>query len=135
RPAPEPECLLEQPPRLGRPARGQPFARLAGELLESVEVELALLDPQLVPRRPRDEPLRSERLPQLRDVHLQRLRRARRRRLAPELLDEPVGRDDVVPVQEQEREQRTRLRRAPPEPPAADDDVERPEKAKLVHLS
>jgi hypothetical protein len=39
----------------------------------------------------------------------------------------------VVPVQEQEREQRARLPSVQPDALAADDDVERPEKPELVH--
>ena len=48
-------------------------------------------------------------LAQLRHVDLERVRRGRRRLLAPEVLDQPIGGDELVPVQEKQREQRTRL--------------------------
>src|SRR2546430_7722108 len=59
------QSVLEELPSARRLARREPLPCLAGQPLEPVEVELALLDPQLVAGRPRDEPLRPERLPQL----------------------------------------------------------------------
>jgi hypothetical protein len=46
----------------------------------------------------------SEELAQVGDVVLQRLCRCLGRALAPEFVDEPVARDDLAPVEEQDRE-------------------------------
>src|SRR5207302_401673 len=83
----------------------------------------------------RHEPLRPERLPELRDVDLERLRGTRGRLLAPELVDEPLGRDDAVSVQQEEREERARLLRCEADGSAVDDRLERPEEPELVHLA
>ena len=53
----------------------------------------------------------AELLAQPRDVDLELLRGRRRRRLAPQLVDQPIGRDDLVGVQQQDREQRALLHR------------------------
>ena len=60
----------------------------------------------------------GKRLPETRDVRLQRLRRGRRRALAPEIVDERVLRHDLVRAQEQRGEQRALLGAAEVEPPA-----------------
>ena len=51
-----------------------------------------------------------ERLPELRDVHLDCVRRRIRWFPRPQLLDEPVGRDDAAEVEREHREQCARLR-------------------------
>jgi hypothetical protein len=72
--------------------------RLLDEALELVEVELAVPDAQEITRAARLERLTvvAERLPERRDVHLDRLRRGLGRALGPDLLREPVGGNDLV---------------------------------------
>ena len=53
------------------------------ELLEALGVELAVLDAQEIPRRPRDDPVGAERAPQRVDVDLERVLCARRGRRHP----------------------------------------------------
>ena len=79
--------------------------------LEAVDVELLLSDLQHVAAAARDEQLaiRVQRLAQLRNVDLHALRRRRGRLLAPELVDQAVGRYDLVGVDQEVREQRGAL--------------------------
>ena len=76
------------------------------------------LDAKRVARRPRLDHTRAERLAQLRDVHLNRLDRRRRRPLAPEQADDRRGRDELAPAQQQQREHRPLPRRAHRQLPA-----------------
>src|SRR6266536_4789025 len=80
-----------------------------------MQVELVGPDLQHVAGRPGDEQLlggpvsAAEQLAQPRDVAVERRRRGLRRLFAPELLDQPVAGDDLVRVQQQEREERASL--------------------------
>ena len=99
RPAPQRE-------RLARRAVGD-------EPLEAPRVDLAGAEPQLIAAAAGDD-LRAvaaapERLAQLGDVDLHHLRRGGRGRLAPEAVDQPLGRDGGALVEGQHGEQRTRL--------------------------
>ena len=107
RAAPEREGLAQP---LGRGRRLGP-ARLGHEALEAVQIEAARLDAELVAPRPRDDHVVAERLAELGDVRLQDLRRSGRRAAGPEILDQPVARHGLVRVQEQDRQERTWLRR------------------------
>ena len=78
------------------------------ELLEADGVELAGLDANQVARRARDDPVGTERLAQGVDVHLERAANARGRLVAPHRVDQPVGRDRFVAMQQEERENRSR---------------------------
>ena len=106
RAAPQAQCLLQQ---LGR-AFGVETARVGDELLEPLEIEAAGLDAGEVAGRLRDDRVAADRLPELRDVNLERRRGGVGRRSAPELVDQPVARDDAVRVQQQERKERALLR-------------------------
>ena len=69
--------------------------------------ELAVLDAQRVTVPPRLQALALavvKRAPQLADVVLQDLGRRGRRRLTPEGIDQPLARDRLVAVQQQEDE-------------------------------
>ena len=80
------------------------------ERLEALEVELARLERDRVARGVRDDPIvRPERAPQPRDVDLQRLRRRRRRVLAPQHVDQPRGRDRLLAMRQQQRRQQRAL--------------------------
>ena len=84
-------------------------ARLGAEPLEAAEVDLVGRDVEHVPGVPGDEHVGAERLAQERDVVLERVPGRPRRALAPELLDQAVGRDRLGGVQEQRREERAVL--------------------------
>ena len=69
----------------------QRLASLGDSIVEAIEIELARLDPQLVPMPARDQHTLAQEAPQLRDVVLEDLRRARQApRLAPELVEAPA---------------------------------------------
>lgn len=94
----------------GRPCGGHQ----RGVLLE---VELLGLDPQHIAGLGRDEQAgidaRSaaglEQLAQVRDVPVQRRQRRFGRGFAPQQVDQAIGRDDLVGVQQQDRKQRALL--------------------------
>src|SRR5207248_8375613 len=69
----------------------------------------------------------AKRSAQPRDVSVERLLDARRRPLAPERVDQPVARDDLVRVQHEHGEQRALLRAAERDEPAVDPHLERAE--------
>ena len=79
---------------------------------EAVDVELVGVDADDVARRPGDDPVGADRPAERVHVHLERARRARRRLLAPDPVDQAVGRDDVVRVEQELREQGARPRPA-----------------------
>jgi len=97
RPAPERERL----PQVGGVAR-------CAETAEPLGVELARLHADEVAGRPRHDALRAERLAEGVNVHLQRSARARGRALAPDPVDQPVGRDHLVRVEQEQRQERPR---------------------------
>jgi hypothetical protein len=77
----------------------------------------------------------AEHLAQTREVHLQRLAARLRRSLLPEGVDQAVGGDDLVRVQEQDREQRPLLGAADVHLPPVLDDLERAENPELHRAS
>ncbi len=91
--APERERLAERVP-----------TALLGEALEALEIELARLDPDQVPRRLGDDAVGTEQLAQLRDVVLEGIGGRLRRPVALEVVDPPVGRDDLVRAGEKDRQ-------------------------------
>jgi hypothetical protein len=105
RPAPQAERLAQHP----RGRAGIGAAGLGDQRLEARRVELRRVEAEHVARRAGDEPAVAELAAQARDVHLDALGDRRRRRLAPDLVDQPLRRDHVVGVQEQHREQRALL--------------------------
>jgi hypothetical protein len=107
RPAPHRERLA-QPSR--RALRGR-FARLGNDPLEARPVELVRLDAQQVAGLARDESPLAELFAQARDVDLNAFRRRARRLFRPKLVDQPRHRDDLVRVQEEDRQQRPLLPR------------------------
>jgi hypothetical protein len=97
-------------------ARGQLAASLCRQQLEAVSVEPLGIEPQLVPVvAGHDNPVRTvarpvgERPAQARDVDLHVLRGDARRTLAPQLVDQPIGGERLVGVQQQHRQQGTLL--------------------------
>ena len=107
---PERECLAKHIVRLPGRTRGEQLPALVEQTLEPLQVESTRLEPEPVPRRPRLDDRLAEQLTQLRDVHLHGLDGGRRRLLAPELVDEPRRRHDLVRPQQEHGEQRPLLR-------------------------
>ncbi len=110
-------------------------AALVDETLEPSCVELARREPDDIPRRLGHENVGAERLTQLRDIHLQSVRSGPWRRLAPELVDQPLHRDDLVHTQEQCCQQRPLLRAPESEGAAAESHLERAEDQELGSFS
>ena len=104
--APERERLVEQRHRLGRLGG----AGRVDEAAELVEVELARLDAQHVAGRPRGEAVAQLRA-QAQHVVLQRAVRGGGRLVAPDEVDQPLGRDDAVRIEEQRGRDGAPLRR------------------------
>jgi hypothetical protein len=128
-PAPERQRLAE--PQTGRPRVAlECRAGVGSEALETARVELAVVEPQHVPRRMGDDrpsELGTECPTKLGDEVLERLRGGRRRIPGPELVDQPVAGDDLAAVQHEEHQERPLSPSAELDPPAVRPDLERPE--------
>ena len=128
RPAPEIESFAQS---LRRKA-GRRLLRLLDQHLEAEQVELVRADADHVARLLRDDRVvRGECLAELGDVVLQRVGGCPGRLRAPELVDEPVRRDDLVRMRQKEREKRPLPRAAEREHTALLDDLERSQDAEL----
>jgi hypothetical protein len=109
RPAPQRQRLVQQARGGGRVALGQRAPSLLGALLEAVQVELVGVDAQEVAglageqRAGRGRPgsARLDRLAQRRHVVLERLLDCGRRFLTPDRVDQLVGGDHLVGVEEE----------------------------------
>ena len=110
---------------------------LADQALEAVQVQGVGLDPEDIAGRPGDEQtaVRIEQLAQRRDIELHELGRGRGRPLAPELVDDPIARHDLVRVEQQQRQDRPLLRRPELDRHTLDHRLERAEKPELDHLT
>ena len=130
RTTPEGECVAQRPRGRRRLCRR---ACLGHQLLEPVQVELARPQPQLVARRARHEQpvLRGERLAKPRNSYRQRLRAVPRRGSAPQLVDQPVPRDDLIGVEQKQRQQRPLLCAPEGQLTAAVDRLQRPQDQKF----
>ena len=121
--APQRQCLAQQPGRVRGPARRQRVSPSLGCLGEPVEVQLTRQNLEHVAVPPRHQhpitrlALRTlvdrrrgavgdHRAAQLGDISAQRLPSTRRRRLAPQLVDQPVRRHDLIAVQQEDRQHR-----------------------------
>src|SRR5262249_51322516 len=80
------------------------------QCLEALEVELAGLDPRGVARASAFDAVRAECLAHPRDIGVERLAGIVGRLLAPDPVDQPVARDALVRVEEEDREQGALLR-------------------------
>jgi len=103
----------------------------AGEPFEAVEVELVGLQVEDVAGGTGLEPAVAERLAQLRDRVLEDLRRRRRRPAVPELVDQPLARQQLVRVQQHEDQERLLLAPVQRDRPVLPDDLERAQDAKF----
>ena len=134
RASPERERLAESSGgRLSGPV-GDRAPAIGEQLLEALGIELARLDSEHVARRLGYEHLAAQRPPEVGDVPLDDLAGGRRRIAAPEPLDQPVGRHDLVPVQQQDREQGALLAAAEGDRPAALGNLQGPKDA-VFHTS
>jgi hypothetical protein len=88
-----------------RVGRSQRLPALLEQLFEAVAVEPAAADLEHVPRPPRHEQAVPERPAQVRDVVLDDLCRRRRGSFAPELIDQPLDRDGLVRMRDQQRQE------------------------------
>ena len=107
RPAPQRERLAQPRGGVGGSLARERLATLVREPLETIHVELAVLHLEHVAAAPRLKSLPVavvERATQLADVVLQHLRGRRRRRLAPQRVDQPIARDRLVAMQQQQGE-------------------------------
>jgi hypothetical protein len=93
-----------------RPGSATVAGRRSGDRLDASDVQLILLRQlQEIARGPGFDPLGPERLPQRRDVTVNRLVRSLRRPVAPERFDQVVGGDDVALTEQKESEEHTVL--------------------------
>ena len=79
--------------------------RVGHQSLEARGVDLGGPHVQDVARRLSDEPAVAELLPEPRHIYLDALQRGAGRRLTPELVDQAIGGNNLVGVDEQQREQ------------------------------
>ena len=120
--APEVESFAKS----SRRQLGRGLLRLLHQPLEAEQVELVRTDADHVTRLLGDDRLAgSERLAELGDVVLERVRGRLGRLRSPELVDEPAGRDDLVRAREQQGEERALPRAAERECPTSLDNLER----------
>jgi len=99
-----------------------------------VKVELIRLELERVPGRAGDE-RSADLLAEMGDITLEHCLCARRRLLAPELVDEAVGRDNFVSVQEEHGEHGSLLWAAERQRPSFRPSLDRAEDPKLHHSS
>ena len=106
---PQRQRVAEPLRRVGRQAAREQAPPLVHQPLEAVEIELVGLDPDDVAGRSGRQHVLRKRLAQPRDVDAQRGGGVLGRVLAPELVDQPVSGNDLVGVEEEPGEKRTRL--------------------------
>jgi hypothetical protein len=128
RPAPKIESIAQSLRR----ELGRRLLRVPDQRLEAKQVELVRADADQVTGLLRgNRVVGSQRFTELRDVVLQRVGGGPGRMRSPELVDEPVCRDDLVRTGEKEREKCPLPRAAKRERMAMLDDLERPQDSEL----
>ena len=126
--APERERLIEERVGLCGPAGRVRTPTLREQALEPAHVDPLRLDLERIPARARHEQLgRPEQFSQPRDLMVEAVARGSGRPLAPELVDQPVARNNLVGVEEEDREEGALLRTADRDHPLVLPDLERPE--------
>ena len=106
---PQRKCGAERLRPGGGVADPQRGTTLLRELVEARQVELLGRHGEPVAGRHRLERALRQELPELRDVDLKRVLGRVGRAVAPQRVDQPVGRDGVVRFEEQDREEGTLL--------------------------
>jgi len=100
---PQGQRISQAPGRAARVARKRP-ATFGDQRLEPMHIDVGPIGIQHVAARAREHHAFPERLAQLRDVHLDRLRGGCGSALPPQLLDQAIARDDLTGMQEQDRQ-------------------------------
>ncbi len=140
--APKRKRLVDLLSRRSGLSAGEGSAAIVEQALERVSVELTRFDPEDVAVPARLErrffvlrsTVRVDRSAKARDVSLERLRGRGRRSLPPELVDQLVGGDDLVRVEEEDGEERTLLATAELDPPTLVGDLQRTQDPE-IHLA
>jgi hypothetical protein len=109
-PAPETERAPQRGCGLVYVVSCQMFAALGEQSFEAGEVELVRLKTDEVARRLAVDAIRTDDLAEARDVVVERMRRARRRPFPPQAVDQAIAGDDLVRVEQEDREERALLR-------------------------
>src|SRR6266542_1493310 len=104
RSAPEVQAFVEEGGCAGGVTDCDRRSTLVKQPLEAARVELVRPKFEHITRGERAEEVGSEDLADLRDMDTHRLKRGRRRSLAPKLLDQAIARDHAVQVHQQDRE-------------------------------
>ena len=129
RPAPQRERVVQEPGAV----RGLAIACVAQRRLEPGRVDLPRVGAQHVTGRARDQHVLAEQPAQLGNRVVERRARRARRLVAPELVDDAIGRDDVVRPDEQRREERALPLAGDLDELAVALDLERPQDAEFDH--
>ena len=137
RAAPQAERLPQRRGR-GRGIARQRLPSLSGQAFKTRDIERLAVDIQYVAGRaghqqavPRARPLGIERATKRGYARLQRIRGVSRRALAPQRVDQPIGRDDLADVQQQHRQKRLAPGAAEGKLPPATPNLQRTQKPKL----
>ena len=109
RASPQRQRVAEPPRRVGRQAASKQAPPLVHQPLEAVEIERIRLDLNDVAGRSGRQHLLRKRFAQSRDVDAQCGGGSLGRVLAPELVDQPVGGNDLVGMEEEQGEEGTWL--------------------------
>jgi hypothetical protein len=109
RPAPERERLAQDRRRVAKALFLQRLPPFAHEQLEAVEIELVAGGSDHVARPFGEQDTVRQHAAQSRDANLQRLPGRRGRARAPEVVDQPVGVNSFVRMEQEQREQRAFL--------------------------
>jgi hypothetical protein len=96
---PQVERPLEHSDRAGVVPDAEQLFSLGDKARKQHGIDIVAVHPKQVTGRTRDDPVCTQNLPQGVHVHLERGLRGRRRRLAPDGVDQLVQRDDLVEVE------------------------------------
>ena len=133
RAAPQRKGVAEQPRGGGRVTHRQRLAPFTGKPLESMRIDLLRVHAQQVAGRARDNRVRPQQLAQPRDVDVHRLDGRLGQILSPQLVDEPVGGDELVGIHQQDRQQGTLSHSSERERPGIAAHLQRAEDPEIHH--
>ena len=132
RPAPQRQRLAQPARRPPRIAAAQRQLGLRQRALKPCHIDIIGPDPKLITTRPRHQPaaipggaLGPELLTQLRHIDVHALGRGRRRPLTPQLIDQPLRRDNLIAMQQQNGQQRPPLAATHDQRPTTTEDLKR----------
>ncbi len=128
---PERERFVQQLGRAAVLVASERPPSLAGEPAEATRVEPIGIEREAIAAPAGLDHAVAERLAEIRDVDLDRLRRGGRSALAPDRVDQAIGGDDLTALQRQHRENGARLRAPQIQRPAVFHGLERAEYSQL----